>query len=220
MPGTAGPSMLTVAVRRVSDAIRSSLAGRQRKPILAVGAGVLLALVVGSLWQVGRTLTPVPPPAVPLTVAPSPAMPASPPATAAAPGEQTKGRGSLGAPVKNTSASPTPVPEENPDPPAKETLAAPSVSPIRRLLRAIPLRSRSEPAIPEVVGRVAVHTDPAGAKILIDGEETSYRTPVNLPLAPGRHRITVERSGFASETRQVVVHKDEMVQMRLELKPN
>ncbi|MBI4458908.1 MAG: protein kinase [Acidobacteria bacterium] len=112
-----------------------------------------------------------------------------------------------------------PAPEESAKVGITETPSAPALSPVRRLLRAIPLGPGPKIEIPDQAGRVAVHTDPPGARISVDGEATSYRSPVNIPLAPGRHRITVERRGFGPETREVTVHKDEVVQMRLELRP-
>ena len=66
---------------------------------------------------------------------------------------------------------------------------------------------------------MVIHTQPEGARILVDGEETRYRTPVNFGLSAGRHRITVERSGFESETQEIVVRQDQTVQVQLDLKP-
>lgn len=76
----------------------------------------------------------------------------------------------------------------------------------------------SAPAVPRGTGRVSIHTRPKGARILVNGKATGYRSPVNIGLAPGRHRITVERSGYARETRNVVVRKDRMALIRFELK--
>ncbi len=69
-----------------------------------------------------------------------------------------------------------------------------------------------------VVGRVLVRTRPRNALILVDGKATDYRSPVNFELPPGKHRITVEQRGFQSETRQVVVRKNQTVELDLELK--
>ena len=66
---------------------------------------------------------------------------------------------------------------------------------------------------------MVIHTQPEGARILVDGEETRYRTPVNFGLPAGRHRITVERSGYESETQEIVVRQDQTVQVQLDLKP-
>ena len=68
------------------------------------------------------------------------------------------------------------------------------------------------------MGRVVVHTEPAGARIIVNGEETSYRSPVNFALAPGQYQITVERDGFESVTRQVRVESNRVIEARIELK--
>ena len=67
------------------------------------------------------------------------------------------------------------------------------------------------------MGRVVVHTEPAGARIFVNGEETAYRSPVNFALAPGRYQITVEREGYANATSEVVVESNRSVPVRLEL---
>ena len=76
----------------------------------------------------------------------------------------------------------------------------------------------SAPAAAQGIGRVSVHTRPKDATILVNGKATAYRSPVNIGLAPGRYRITVERSGYASETRNVVVRKDRMARIAFRLK--
>ncbi len=80
---------------------------------------------------------------------------------------------------------------------------------------------RSEASILEPrgdIGRVVVRTQPPGATVLVNGQATNYRSPVNFALAPGKYKITVERDGFASETREVVVRKNQMIQFEAELK--
>jgi len=63
-------------------------------------------------------------------------------------------------------------------------------------------------------------TQPQGARILVNGEPTAYRSPVNFALPPGRYQITVERGGFASETRDVEVHANQTTPLRLDLVPD
>ena len=70
------------------------------------------------------------------------------------------------------------------------------------------------------MGRIVIHTQPEGARILVNGEETRYRSPVNFGLPVGKHRITVERPGFDSATQEVIVRENQTAQMQLELKPN
>ena len=67
------------------------------------------------------------------------------------------------------------------------------------------------------MGRVVIHTEPAGARILVNGEATSYRSPVNFALAPGQYQITVEHDGFSSVTKDVVVETNQSIEVRLEL---
>ena len=53
----------------------------------------------------------------------------------------------------------------------------------------------------------------------MDGTPTQYRTPVNIPLSAGKHSIVIERRGFASETHEVTIRKDEMTNLELTLAP-
>ena len=76
----------------------------------------------------------------------------------------------------------------------------------------------SAPAVARGKGRVSIHTRPKDARILVNGKATACRSPVNIGLAPGRYRITVERSGYSRETRNVVVRKDRMALIRFKLK--
>ena len=69
-----------------------------------------------------------------------------------------------------------------------------------------------------LIGRVSVHTQPQGARILVNDAETPYRTPVNFALAPGTYRLTVERSGYEQATQEIVVRRDQTVSVQLELK--
>lgn len=55
--------------------------------------------------------------------------------------------------------------------------------------------------------RVLVTSEPAGARILVDGEDTGHTTPsmVDLGALLGTdHNITVRKKGFAPEERRVV----------------
>ena len=65
-----------------------------------------------------------------------------------------------------------------------------------------------------------IHTQPEGARILVNGEETRYHSPVNFGLPAGKHRITVERPGYDSETEEIIVRENQTVQKQFELKPN
>jgi hypothetical protein len=67
------------------------------------------------------------------------------------------------------------------------------------------------------VGRVVVHTEPQGARIFVNDQQTSYRTPVNFALAPGTYRIRVERPGYDTQTREIVVRENQSVSAQFEL---
>jgi hypothetical protein len=86
-----------------------------------------------------------------------------------------------------------------------------------------PARQAAPPAAAAAVvqgaGRVSVHTNPQGASISVDGKPTQYRTPVNFALPAGKHTITVERRGYSSETQEITVGKDAIVNLQLDLTP-
>ena len=67
------------------------------------------------------------------------------------------------------------------------------------------------------MGRVVIHTEPAGARILVNGKDTTYRSPVNFALAPGRYQIKVERDGYSTATTEVLVEANRAAQVQLEL---
>ncbi|HWP85563.1 MAG TPA: serine/threonine-protein kinase [Terriglobia bacterium] len=73
------------------------------------------------------------------------------------------------------------------------------------------------PALPAAVGRAVVHTEPAGARILINGEPTSYVTPVNFALRPGSYRLTLERDGYERVHRDIAVEANRTTETRLTL---
>jgi len=74
-------------------------------------------------------------------------------------------------------------------------------------------------AAPQGTGRLSIRTNPGGASIIVDGTPTQYRTPVNIPLPSGKHSIVIERRGFASETHEVTIRKDDMTNLELTLVP-
>ena len=67
---------------------------------------------------------------------------------------------------------------------------------------------------------MVVHTEPQGARIFVNDEETSYRTPVNFALAPGTYQLRVERSGYDNQTQEIVVRSNESVSTQFELQSN
>lgn len=136
-----------------------------------------------------------------LSVEPGPANrtpAAQPPAVPAAPPPQAQ------QPPRSPAAS-----QAAPRPPAARASSAPAAP-----------RTPAVPATPGAVGRVSVHTEPQGARIFVDDKETSYRTPVNFGLSPGTHQIRVERQGYDSQTKQIVVRQNETVTEQFQLQKN
>ena len=70
---------------------------------------------------------------------------------------------------------------------------------------------------PSGIGRVSIRSQPAGAKVLVDGKETPYRAPVNIQLPAGQHKITLEMRGYQAETREVDIRASRMAQMEVKL---
>ena len=66
-------------------------------------------------------------------------------------------------------------------------------------------------------GLLYVESVPARAQIAIDGKLTSHRTPVQLLLRSGRHKLSVLMPGHAIQHRQVVVVDGKVVRVQLTL---
>jgi len=193
---------------------------RWKRAVVAVAGGVLLMAGVGLYLQLrpgpeSPTTVPAGQPVAAPTPAPPPAAPASPPSAAPPNPGNPAGSQPVLAPA---SGAPAASPAAQPSRPGAETTAG-------QPARSSPSRATPGRQVPAgsqaagVEGRVVVHTQPEGAKILVDGEETRYRTPVNFGLTVGRHRITAERSGYETQTQDIVVRQDQTVQVQLDLKP-
>ena len=102
-------------------------------------------------------------------------------------------------------------------PPALQIELLPNQTPASEPIPSNPPMA-STPA--EGVGRIIVHTEPAGAKILVDGEATNYHSPVNFSVPAGKHTIGVEHNGFVSEKREVQVLNNSTHQFEIALKPD
>ena len=181
----------------------------QWKALTLAGAGVALLLTVGlAYWQTGTT-----PGTVGESEITAPAPPEQPPA-----GEIGSPPGGL--PVEPAPATapprPQPVPSAATPPPVRDAPPSRATPPPAASSSSAPASA----AAPGVVGRVSVHTEPQGARIFVDDKETSYRTPVNFGLAPGTHQIRVERPGYDSQTKEIVVRRNETVTEQFELQRN
>ena len=86
---------------------------------------------------------------------------------------------------------------------------------------------RSQPAPqpprpqPALWGRVIVVTTPAGAEVRVDDEDDDVRgrTPLDLPLGPGRHRVITSLAGYRDESRWVTVVANQVSSVNVILQP-
>jgi serine/threonine-protein kinase len=179
------------AARLAAATARMSATSSSRWQFAAVAAGLAAILLAGwVIWQSRSSADATSPDAAPPTQ-----VAAAAPAATGAPSPAIAGRPSaFGSPENDATASASPN---------AVSASAPAAS------------STDAPAA--LLGRVVIHTDPPGARILVDGKPTSYRSPVNFALAPGRHQITVENDGYASATTDVIVEANHSAQVRLEM---
>lgn len=129
-------------------------------------------------------------------------------------------------PTKNAS-KPAPAPE--PVAPVVQAEAAPAAEPepevsVRQLDKR-PANSRKRVSAPAPVaiipGAMQVDSTPQGAQIQLDGRgDPGWTTPLNLSgVSPGRHTISVSKSGFAAETRTVDIASGSRSVLTLHLAP-
>ncbi|MBZ5574593.1 MAG: PEGA domain-containing protein [Acidobacteriia bacterium] len=107
---------------------------------------------------------------------------------------------------QQTAQAPAPAATQvTPPPPVEDT---PDVSVTPKLDSKANARKKKKvpaaaPAI--VAGQLNIESNPPGAQIQIDGQNTGF-TPFNLAgLNPGHHTVTISKSGYATETRTVDV---------------
>ena len=65
---------------------------------------------------------------------------------------------------------------------------------------------------PASAGWIWVRSSPPGARILVDGAETGFRTPARLELQVGEHDVRLVRRGFGTAHRGVVVSQGQTMQ--------
>ncbi len=69
-------------------------------------------------------------------------------------------------------------------------------------------KTKQKPVTPAIIpGQLTVNSTPAGAQIQIDGQNSSgWVTPFNVAgLNPGQHTLTINKPGYAAETRTIEV---------------
>ena len=211
-----GPATGSKSSKTASTAVilRAGRWGEGQRKAVGLGIAGIVFLILGVVlyWQSGPSTGPgsVAPPEQ--TVAPGPVAPPSSGEGGAAPGVGSGGAQPASPPP---AAQPSPSPRPAAGTPARETGSSPTRTPPSP--RSEP-RPRFVPPTSGLIGRVSVHTQPQGARILVNDAETPYRTPVNFALAPGTYRLTVERSGYEQATQEIVVRQDQTVSVQLELK--
>ena len=82
-------------------------------------------------------------------------------------------------------------------------------------------RAAVAPAAPATDGQLTVSSEPDGAVITVEGKTTeSWRTPQTIAsLAPAVYRVTVSKSGYATETRNVQVSSGNRAALDVKLTP-
>lgn len=68
-------------------------------------------------------------------------------------------------------------------------------------------------------GLLYVASTPAGAQVAVDGKLTTHKTPVQLLLAGGTHKISVMKAGHEVAHQRVRVSDGKVVRIQLALKP-
>ncbi len=67
------------------------------------------------------------------------------------------------------------------------------------------------------LGQLAVHSEPAGAEIFIDGQSTGHYTPDTLQLSPATYTIHLEKNGFKPVEIQIDVKTDQFAEISKQL---
>jgi PEGA domain-containing protein/protein kinase-like protein len=113
------------------------------------------------------------------------------------------------APPQETAVS---VPTKPAPPPGREfTETTVQVPPSASNARASGANDRSaaanahSDAASDRVGRVLVRSTPAGATVFVDGKEHGQTPTAVRELAPGQHRVRLERDGYAPAERRVLI---------------
>ena len=149
------------------------------------------------------------------TAAPRPAKAAE--ATPAEPVAQT--------PIAQTPVAQTPVaqPAEQPASPVAPIVEAQPDVTVRQVERRTPKSSRRVPAPAPVVipGQALIDSSPQGTQFQVDGKsDSSWVTPYTVAsLSPGKHIISLNKSGYSSEIRTIDVTSGSKVALALHLAP-
>lgn len=223
--------------------------GSSKTPIVIGAVGVLVAFGGGIGFMkllAPAHEQPVPLPVAPASApttakavpAPALAAPPAPPVDSSAKnpgaGDSTADRAVLDAPAKPDRGGLEPEAKtakvaERPKPLAPSPRRTPVVVPAKK--ETAPVVALVPPPPPPAVvapqetapGSLRVSTveggAPTWASVSVDGKPTSKMTPTTLSLAPGKHRVTIERTGYKTIDREVVIASGKTEVLRLELVP-
>ena len=114
--------------------------------------------------------------------------------------------------VLHSTETPTPpAPAAQPDI-AQVAVPPPPPAPVE----AAPAPEKKAPEIPKDAVLVPVDTNPPGASISVDGEATTYVTPTNLPLAPGKsHNLVITLKGYKEYKTSISAKSGSKVSVKL-----
>lgn len=105
------------------------------------------------------------------------------------------------APGESSGPRPTPPAEPAPEQQQQQPPAQPRRSP-----QQVPPPDPAQ--APEAFGMISIRTQPVDAEILVDGEaweRSSATSRLVIQLAPGRHRVEVRKTGFATYSEEVLI---------------
>ena len=75
------------------------------------------------------------------------------------------------------------------------------------------------PGSGEVLSHLQVRSTPAGARIIVDGKPTGFRSPTSFPLPAGQHRITLSLSGHRNAEESVLLGPGDTLRVEAILTP-
>lgn len=128
-------------------------------------------------------------------------------------------------PVAQTPVAQTPVaePTAQPAPPVAPVVEAQPDLTVRQVERRNPRSTRRAPApVPVVIpGQALIDSNPQGAQFQVDGKsDPSWVTPFTVAsLSPGKHIVSVSKSGYSSEVRSIDVAANSKSTLTLHLAP-
>ncbi|MSO21609.1 MAG: PEGA domain-containing protein [Acidobacteria bacterium] len=69
-----------------------------------------------------------------------------------------------------------------------------------------------------ITGTVQIRSTPPGASITVNNQEIAQRTPANVELTPGYHKVRVELEGYSGQNRDVTIEAGENFLLNIEMK--